>query len=53
MRQVHARSRVDEVVRGDRGSIEFEGQDITRVKGGDLRDLRREMQMIFQDPFAR
>jgi oligopeptide/dipeptide ABC transporter ATP-binding protein len=34
------------------GSIEFEGQDITRVKGGDLRDLRREMQMIFQDPFA-
>ena len=34
------------------GTIEFEGQDITRVKGGDLRDLRREMQMIFQDPFA-
>ena len=34
------------------GSIEFEGQDITRVKGGDLRGLRREMQMIFQDPFA-
>jgi oligopeptide/dipeptide ABC transporter ATP-binding protein len=34
------------------GSIEFEGQDITHVKGGDLRGLRREMQMIFQDPFA-
>jgi oligopeptide/dipeptide ABC transporter ATP-binding protein len=34
------------------GSIEFEGQDITHAKGGDLRELRREMQMIFQDPFA-
>ncbi len=34
------------------GSIEFEGRDITQVKGGDLRGLRREMQMIFQDPFA-
>ena len=34
------------------GTIEFEGQDITQVKGGDLRDLRREMQMIFQDPYA-
>jgi oligopeptide/dipeptide ABC transporter ATP-binding protein len=34
------------------GSIEFEGRDITRVKGKDLRALRRDMQMIFQDPFA-
>ena len=34
------------------GTIEFEGRDITHIKGGDLRDLRREMQMIFQDPFA-
>jgi oligopeptide/dipeptide ABC transporter ATP-binding protein len=34
------------------GTIEFDGQDITHVKGGELRALRREMQMIFQDPFA-
>jgi oligopeptide/dipeptide ABC transporter ATP-binding protein len=34
------------------GSIEFEGRDITNVKGRDLRELRRNMQMIFQDPFA-
>jgi oligopeptide/dipeptide ABC transporter ATP-binding protein len=34
------------------GTIEFEGQDITNTRGKDLRDLRREMQMIFQDPFA-
>jgi peptide/nickel transport system ATP-binding protein len=34
------------------GTIEFDGQDITKLKGGDLRDVRRNMQMIFQDPFA-
>ena len=34
------------------GKIWFDGQDITRVKGGELRELRRDMQMIFQDPYA-
>ncbi len=34
------------------GSIEFEGQDITKLKKKDLVALRREMQMIFQDPFS-
>ena len=34
------------------GSIEFEGRDITHLKGRALRELRRNMQMIFQDPFA-
>ena len=34
------------------GQIEFDGQDITHLKGKDLRELRRNMQMIFQDPFA-
>jgi peptide/nickel transport system ATP-binding protein len=34
------------------GKIEFDGQDITRLAGDDLRELRREMQMIFQDPYA-
>jgi peptide/nickel transport system ATP-binding protein len=34
------------------GTIEFEGRDITRLKGRALRELRRNMQMIFQDPFA-
>jgi peptide/nickel transport system ATP-binding protein len=34
------------------GTIEFEGRDVTHIKGGDLRTMRREMQMIFQDPFA-
>jgi peptide/nickel transport system ATP-binding protein len=34
------------------GSLEFEGRDITSIKGKDLREMRRNMQMIFQDPFA-
>ncbi len=34
------------------GTIEFQGRDITHVSGDDLRSLRREMQMIFQDPYG-
>ena len=34
------------------GKVIFDGVDITRLKGEDLRRLRRRMQMIFQDPFA-
>jgi oligopeptide/dipeptide ABC transporter ATP-binding protein len=34
------------------GQIWFQGRDITNVKGEDLRALRRDMQMIFQDPYA-
>ncbi|MDQ4143318.1 MAG: ATP-binding cassette domain-containing protein [Actinomycetota bacterium] len=34
------------------GRIFLEGEDITSMKQKDLRPLRREMQMIFQDPYA-
>ena len=34
------------------GRIHFDGQDITKLGEGDLRPLRRRMQMVFQDPFA-
>ncbi|MGW2159093.1 ABC transporter ATP-binding protein [Nonomuraea sp. NPDC001699] len=34
------------------GKILFEGQDITHMGQGRLRPLRRDMQMIFQDPFS-
>src|SRR5687768_5767540 len=34
------------------GRIEFDGQDITHLKGSPLRLLRREIQMIFQDPYS-
>lgn len=34
------------------GEIDFEGQDITRLKGAQLKAVRREVQMIFQDPYS-
>jgi peptide/nickel transport system ATP-binding protein len=34
------------------GRIWFDGRDITHVRGRELRELRRNMQMIFQDPYA-
>jgi oligopeptide transport system ATP-binding protein len=34
------------------GEIYFEGQSITSLDKGDMRALRREMQIIFQDPYA-
>ncbi|MER5422040.1 ABC transporter ATP-binding protein [Streptosporangium roseum] len=34
------------------GKVVFEGQDITHMSQGRLRPLRRDMQMIFQDPFS-
>src|SRR4051794_32359894 len=34
------------------GTIRFEDEDITRVTGSRLKALRREMQMIFQDPYS-
>jgi oligopeptide/dipeptide ABC transporter ATP-binding protein len=35
-----------------RGHIEFDGRDVLSLSGGELRRLRREMQIIFQDPYA-
>ncbi|NUU63509.1 ABC transporter ATP-binding protein [Paenibacillus agri] len=34
------------------GEILFEGRDITKLSAGELRKQRREMQMVFQDPFS-
>ncbi len=34
------------------GAILFEGIDLLKVKGSELRRLRRDMQIIFQDPFG-
>jgi len=34
------------------GEVLFQGADVTRMKGADLQALRRDMQIIFQDPFA-
>ena len=34
------------------GTIEFEGRDVTHAKGEELRVLRRQLQMVFQDPYG-
>jgi oligopeptide transport system ATP-binding protein len=34
------------------GSVQFEGVELTRLKGEALRKMRRQVQMIFQDPYA-
>jgi oligopeptide transport system ATP-binding protein len=34
------------------GSIVFEGKEVTKLSKSELRKMRRDMQMIFQDPFA-
>lgn len=34
------------------GTIKVNGKDITKIKGSDLKQFKRDVQMIFQDPYA-
>ena len=34
------------------GEVNFDGSDLIKLHGEDLRKMRRKMQMIFQDPYA-
>jgi ABC-type oligopeptide transport system ATPase subunit len=36
----------------DAGAVHFEGQELGSLSSGDLRKRRRDMQMVFQDPYA-
>jgi oligopeptide/dipeptide ABC transporter ATP-binding protein len=36
----------------DSGKIEFRGEDVFSVSRGALRDLRRRMQLVYQDPYS-
>jgi ABC-type glutathione transport system ATPase component len=40
------------LIEPDSGSLRFEGRDLLRLSGSALRAERRQMQMVFQDPFA-
>jgi peptide/nickel transport system ATP-binding protein len=40
------------LIEPDSGEIQFDGQSLLALSGEELRRQRREMQMIFQDPFA-
>ncbi|MDQ3835905.1 MAG: ATP-binding cassette domain-containing protein [Thermoproteota archaeon] len=36
----------------DSGSVIFEGSDVTRFKGKQLKNFRKSVQMVYQDPYA-
>ena len=36
----------------DSGEVLFEGQDLAKLNGAALRAMRKNLQMVFQDPFA-
>ena len=43
---------VARLLKPDSGRIAFDGRDLDTMGPGDLRTLRRQMQVVFQDPFA-
>ena len=40
------------LIEASSGQVYLDGQDITSLQGESLRELRRKMQIIFQDPYA-
>ncbi|MBW1293978.1 ABC transporter ATP-binding protein [Aquimarina litoralis] len=38
--------------KANQGEILYRGQDITKISSSQIRSLRKEIQLIFQDPFA-
>jgi ABC-type glutathione transport system ATPase component len=43
---------LNRLVEPDAGSIHLDGVDVRAARGSRLRELRRRMQMVFQDPYA-
>ena len=41
-----------QLLRPTAGSVRFLGRELTALRGEELRRLRREMQIVFQDPYA-
>jgi oligopeptide transport system ATP-binding protein len=41
-----------QLLRPTAGSVSFLGRELTRLRGSELRQARRQMQIVFQDPYA-
>jgi oligopeptide transport system ATP-binding protein len=41
-----------QLLRATSGSVRFQGEELTKLKREPLRAMRREMQIVFQDPYA-
>ncbi|HEX2111476.1 MAG TPA: ATP-binding cassette domain-containing protein [Gaiellaceae bacterium] len=41
-----------QLLRPTSGSVRFQREELTTLKGEDLRRMRRDMQIVFQDPYA-
>jgi peptide/nickel transport system ATP-binding protein len=41
-----------QLIRPTAGSVQFEGEELTRLRGRSLRERRADFQMIFQDPYS-
>jgi oligopeptide transport system ATP-binding protein len=41
-----------QLLRPTSGSVRFAGKELTELRGGDLRRMRGELQIVFQDPYA-
>lgn len=43
---------VMQLIRARSGSVRLQGRELTGLRGGELRSMRRHMQMVFQDPYG-
>ena len=43
---------VTRLIEADDGSVKYKQNDVTKIRGEELRNYRREVQMIFQDPYG-
>lgn len=40
------------LIEATEGTVLFEGRDVLKMNGAEMRDLRKEMQIVFQNPYA-
>ena len=43
---------IDHLITPDTGEIWFEGKDISKISDNEMRPLRSDIQMVFQDPYG-